>query len=83
MTTKDFAAAGGRSACEQVIRDIAGHFPGYRKGSKEIFDALEGRLEAALINADTLVAHNRDTGANNPATDVHKLVAYLKTLRSQ
>lgn len=83
MTTKDFAAAGGHSACEQVIRDIAGHFPGYTKGSKGIFDALEGRLETALTHAQRLAVHNLDTGTENPATAVHRLVAYLRALRPQ
>ena len=83
MTTKDFAPGGGHSACEQVIRDITTHFPGYTKASKEIFEALEDRLQAALTHAERLVAHNLDTGAENPATGVHKLVAYLKGLKPQ
>ncbi|MBV9508751.1 MAG: RloB domain-containing protein [Caulobacteraceae bacterium] len=83
MTTKDFAPGAGRSACEQVIREIATHFPGYAKASKGIFDALGGRLDAALAHAEQLASHNLSTGAESPATSVHRLVAYLRGLKPQ
>ena len=82
MTTGAFVAGGGRSACEQVIRQIARHLPGYAKGARDVFDALADRLEAALTHAERLEAHNLETGTENPATAVHTLVAYLKGLKS-
>ena len=83
MTTRGFTAGGGRSACDQVVREITkNHLPGYAKGAKDIFETLAARLDSALTHASRLSDHNRGTGSKNPATAVHKLVAYLKGLKS-
>jgi hypothetical protein len=83
MTTKAFVAGGGRSPCEQVIREISGHLADYAKGSKSVFDALADKLATALTHADRLNAHNLETGSDNPGTAVHSLVNYLKSLKPQ
>ncbi len=79
MTTQGFTAGGGRSACDRVVHEITkNHFPGYVKGTKDIFETLAARLDSALTHASRLSDHNRGTGSKNPATAVHKLVAYLQ-----
>jgi hypothetical protein len=83
MTTRAFVAGGGRSPCEQVIREISRHLGGYAKGSKGVFDALADKLDTALIHADRLHAHNVETESENPGTAVHGLVNYLKSLKPQ
>jgi hypothetical protein len=82
MTTRSFAAGAGRSACEQVIREIGGYLPNYAKGDKSAFDILADRLDTAMANAERLTAHNQETGSENPATSVHTLIAYLHGLKS-
>jgi hypothetical protein len=81
MTTHSFTAGAGRSACEQVIQQIAGHLPHYVKGAKDVFVALAGRLDAATTHAERLAVHNQETGSENPATNVHTLITYLKGLK--
>jgi hypothetical protein len=81
MTTRAFVPGGGRSACEQLIREIAAHYPGYAKGARDVFGALADKLDTALTHAGRLHNHNRATGSDNPATAVHTLVAYLRALK--
>ena len=38
-------------------------------------------LDNAITHADRLAVHNRDAGSDNPATKVHELVKYLKSLK--
>jgi hypothetical protein len=81
FTAKAFTASGKHSACDNVIRDLHPHLKGYAKGEKTIFAALEDRLDVALANAARLAAHNAETGTDNPGTDMHDLIAYLKSLK--
>ncbi len=81
MTTRAFTAGGGRSACENVIREIAGYFGDYAKGARGVFEALADKIDVALDHAGRLADHNRDTGSDNPATAIHSLVRYLKALK--
>jgi hypothetical protein len=81
-TTSSYTEAGGQSACERVIRDLRQHLENYDKGHKTIFTELEALLDQALMNADRLEKHNKDTRSINPATRMHHLMKYLKEMRS-
>lgn len=74
-------ASGARSACENVVASIRRHLPEYEKGFGNIFEKLAPMLDAAITHADRLALHNRDTGSDNPATRVHELVKYLRSLK--
>jgi hypothetical protein len=76
-----FVAAGGRSACDNVVRELRPHIPGYAKGDPAIYDRLEALTDQAIVHAQRLADHNAATGSLNPATRVHELVAYLRSLR--
>jgi hypothetical protein len=81
-TTMSFTNSGGRSSCENVIREIQRHYATYTKASKTVYDDLASRLTDACARAAQLETHNRTTASNNPATAVHALVRYLKGLRN-
>jgi hypothetical protein len=68
-------------ACDHVIREIAKYYGEYAKGMKNVFDALTDKIDVAITNADHLENHNRDTKSNNPATTIHTLVKYLRSLK--
>jgi hypothetical protein len=53
--------------------------PDYDKADR-VFQRLKARQEQALANARRLAQHCRETGADNPSTDVHELVHYLCVL---
>ncbi len=72
-TTKSFAD------CEQVIREVAGHLPGYAK-SQAPLEQLFPRLDTACSNAAKLRKHNEAVGSTRPATDVDLLVSAMQAL---
>jgi hypothetical protein len=80
-STRAYAQAGQRSACEQVMIELKGYLPEYTKGHQSIFDQLSAKLGDAMRHANQLERHNLSTGSVNPATKVHKLVDYLIRLK--
>jgi hypothetical protein len=80
-TTAPFMSAGGRSACERLVREVQQHYGGYAKGRDGVFAELEGRLPQALDNARKLEAHNNASNSWNPSTRIHHLVRYLMELK--
>ncbi len=81
-TSAPFNAVGGKSSCDQVIKKVMGHCYKYHKGFAGVFEELVDRTDAAVTHAKRLETHNRETNSENPATDVHHLVTYLRGLRS-
>lgn len=79
-STAPFVAAGKRSAGDEAVREVIRHLPKYTKGYSGVFDELEQRLDQALKHAEQLKTHNQRTGSSNPATEIHTLVEFLKTL---
>jgi len=82
-STGPFVASGGRSACDNVVGAIREHLPGYEKAFARVFDTLWPLLDTAVMHADRLGLHNRQTGSDNPATTVHELVEYLRSLNGK
>ncbi len=81
FTSRPFTSIGGMSSGDRGVRKLREHLPGYTKGRSNTFEVLESRLESAIKHATMLEAENRKSGADNPATDVHRLVEYLMGLR--
>ena len=79
--TAPFNATGNRSACDRVIAAVRRHVPGYRKGFAGIYVHLEERLERAIEHGQRLMSENQHSGSDNPSTQVHRLVSYLRDLR--
>ena len=73
---------GGRSPCDNRIRDLRVHLPGYEKAASGMFRSLEGRLEDAKRNAKQAIADVDATGERNPSTEVHELVGYLQSIKT-
>jgi len=81
-STAPFVPSGGRSACENVVAAIRDRLPDYRKAFAAVFDELWPLLDAAVAHGERLALHNRQTGSDNPATEFHALVKYLRSLKS-
>lgn len=81
FSTAPFVAAGGRSACDNVISAVRTQMPEYDKALPDVFERLQPQLDTALTNGGRLAQHNRETGSENPATKVHELVKYLRELK--
>jgi hypothetical protein len=82
-STGPFVASGGRSACDNVVAAIRGHLPGYQKAFADVFDELWPLLDTAVTHGERLALHNRQTESDNPATRVHELVKYLRSLKRE
>jgi len=74
-------ASGGQSACDNVVAAIHRHLPEYEKAFGDVFEKIAPMLDTAITHADWLAVHNRDSGSDNPATKVHELVKYLRSLK--
>ncbi|MEI8295529.1 MAG: RloB family protein [Alphaproteobacteria bacterium] len=82
-STASFDKAGKSSACGNVIKEIEDkHIPSYNKGDPTLFDELHSRMDKAIENAKKLEKYNQETGSENPGTNLHHLVDYLRKLKS-
>ena len=84
--TRPITAAGGRSACENVIR-VLKKFPefyNYNKGNRKLIELSVGRLEEAKENSEQVLKLCEASGTSihygNPTTLVHKLISALQLL---
>ena len=77
-----YTSEGGRSPCDNCIRDLRTHLPGYEKATPGWFQQLEDRLEDAKRNAGHAITDAERTSEPNPSTEVHELVGYLQSIKS-
>jgi hypothetical protein len=81
-TTRPFSAAGSASNCALVIDalDRRDRISGYDKGSEYIFQTISDKMEKAILNAEKLENFHKTSRTDNPSTQVHHLVQYLRSL---
>ncbi|NOY70235.1 MAG: RloB domain-containing protein [Deltaproteobacteria bacterium] len=82
-TTRPFNAPAGDSICFKVGKELEKHLPGYRKGDRNVFAKLRGKLDNAIANARRLEQFHQTSGTDNPSTRVYCLVEYLLNLKKQ
>lgn len=80
FSRKPYTREGGRSLCENCIRDLQVHLPGYTKADPGLFGRLFDRLEEAKANARRAAVDADEVGEFNPSTEIHLLVDYLQSL---
>ncbi len=82
-TTAPYTSLPGRSACQQVEKELKGHIPLYSKGNGGIFDQLAGRIDVASDHAKRSLLAAKSAGTDNPTTRVHDLVEYLQCIKGR
>lgn len=70
------------SPCSQVIDDVSAHLPNYEKGMRDLYEETKPYLDDAIERSRRRWAQARKDRSPNPSTKVHKLVAYLRDIRS-
>ncbi|ACE84110.1 RloB family protein [Cellvibrio japonicus] len=80
-TTAPYQPLPGNSAANQVLSQLKNYFPGYQKGSKNIFAELSGQLEFAKNNAQRALAAAIQQHTDNPSTKIHELVEFLQNIK--
>lgn len=82
FTDQPFAAAGKKSACDNliaVLRTKEG-FNNYGKGKQGIYALLKGKMPMAIKSAAKGLKNAKRTGEENPSTRIHELVEVLRSL---
>ncbi len=83
-TTRSFGSTGkSGSICASVIKMLKHRtrIPGYAKGTTGLFSSLQERLPDAIANAKRLEEHGETSNTDNPSTQMHHLVEYLRDLK--
>ena len=82
-TTKAFGTS-GNSPCQELIEDeLKQYIPNYEKGNTSILTSLvEGQLDTAIANAKRSFDEATRRGTENPKTEMHLLVEYLRNLKN-
>jgi hypothetical protein len=81
-TRQSFHAAGKRSICDNVIRELRKQsgFGGYAKAQKNIYSLVKEKTDTAIKHAEWAEKDANQTGQSNPSTCVHHLIKELQQL---
>ena len=82
FSRKAYARAGGKSAAQNCVDEVSELLPGYAKGAHGVFRKLQERLVGAKADAARVLADAVATREFNPSTEIHELVDYLQSLKS-
>jgi len=80
LTRQRFYGFPSKTPCEKVIEALREYYPNYAKASEGVFHCLRPRLENAIANAHKALIDAKETENDDPSTEVHLLVEYLKGL---
>ncbi len=67
--------------CQEVIRLLKSHIPNYEKKSDNIYEMTFNQVSTATANAEKLRIFVKDTGSEDPVTNMDLLVNKLRTLK--
>lgn len=82
-TTKSFGASGDSPCQELINNELKQYIPNYEKGDASILtDLVRGQLNTAIANAKRAYDEATRRETDNPKTEMHKLVEYLKNLKN-
>ena len=81
-STKPYQPLPRNSTGDQVLSDLCGYMPHYKKEADDVFSELIGQLEHAKRNAERALRAANLNGTDNPSTRVHELVTYLQQINN-
>ena len=77
-----FHPSHGKTAAQLCQSSLKAKLPTYTKGMQDIFDELLPNLDTGIQNATRAQRDAQATGEQNPSTEVHELVEYLRCLKN-
>lgn len=83
LRTAPFLPTSNKTAAQEASCYLCNYLPGYEKGSKGLYGQIKGQTKQAINFAERLEQANRNSGSNNPSTQMHILVDYLHKLKSE
>jgi len=82
-TTKSFGASGDSPCQELIDNELKQYLPNYEKGDASILtDLVKGQLNTAIAHAKQAFDEAIRRETENPKTEMHILVEYLKNLKN-
>ena len=82
-TTKAFGASGDSPCQELIDNELKQYIPNYEKGDSSILTGLvREQLNTAIAHAKQAFYEATRRGTENPKTEMHILVEYLKNLKN-
>ncbi len=82
-TTSAYGRSGKRSPGECMKHDLRKYLPDYEEGSKNVYKQVMLHTEQAISNAKRAYERAFNDDTDNPSTQVHILVEYLRDLKHQ
>jgi RloB-like protein len=82
FTTKPYARSESYSPGQHVLRDLKLHLPEYNKGSQHVYFQLMPRTDLAIRQSERAGQQAAQNQTDNPTTQVHRLVTYLRALKN-
>jgi len=75
-----YEATGGRSAADNVVKDLKNYLIEYEKNKKDIFREVSHLVDNAIHNSESVLRGAKKHDSDNPSTNAHELVYVLKNL---
>lgn len=82
FTTKPYARSEAYSPGQHVMRDLKLHLPAYSKGSQHVYYQLMPQTDLAIRHSERAGQQAAQNQTDNPTTQVHRLVTYLRALKN-
>lgn len=82
-TTKSYARKGSKSPAENVLSDLTKQFPEYSKSLPDLYTKLNAKLDTAIENAKRLQKQNKQDESDNPLTNMHELIEFIKDIAKE
>jgi len=64
-----------------LIADLKKYLTNYSKGGKGLYNALNKKTEQAIARSKKALQQAYQSGTDNPTTQIHELIEYLKNLK--
>lgn len=79
--THPYAATGTHSPCGCLIRELKNYLPEYEKGEVGLYETIKAQTDFAVNNSKRALEEARNNGTDEPTTQIHELVEYLRNLK--
>ena len=79
-STAPIVSSRGKTAGECALSKVRMHLATYNKGATGLYQQLADKIERAMINAARAVNEAQKNGTDNPITEMHMLISYLRSI---
>lgn len=81
-SSAEFISNGGKSSGKLVMDELLRYWPNYTKGQHGAFEYLFNQMDVAIHSAARLNKEVTARGGDNPTSNIHELVTYLRDIKA-